>query len=62
MLHASLVFLFLRPQVMEAREEVEETEDVAKLQRLLQANRQQQQDIVRRLSRAFDSPSGSRCA
>lgn len=46
---------------MEAREEVEETEDGAKLQRLLQLNRQQQEGIVRRLGRAFDSPSGSRC-
>jgi hypothetical protein len=44
-----------RSQVMEAREEVEETDDPEVLQRLLKANRSQQAEVVKALGKAFES-------
>ena len=41
------------PQVLEAREEVEETDDPKRLHALLSANRERQQALVAQLSRAF---------
>ncbi len=38
---------------MEAREQVESTEDVPELQQMLQANVQQQSGVVGRMSQAF---------
>jgi len=49
-------------QVLEAREEVEATEDPAVLRRLLQQNRQQQARLVEELGEAFSRPTGTQDA
>lgn len=45
-------------EVLEAREEVESTDDVQRLQQLLARNRQQQEALVRGLSEAFRAGEG----
>lgn len=55
---SSLLATFHRLQVLEAREEVESTDDVQRLQQLLARNRQQQEALVRGLSEAFRAGEG----
>ncbi len=54
----SLLAAFHRLQVLEAREEVESTDDAQVLQQLLARNRQQQEGLVRGLSEAFGAGEG----
>eukprot|EP00955_Chlamydomonas_euryale_P053899 355645-Chlamydomonas_euryale.AAC.2 len=49
-------------QVMEAREQVEETDDESELRLLLEANQLQQQQVIQRLGKVFAEPGAERQA
>ncbi|GAX75929.1 hypothetical protein CEUSTIGMA_g3372.t1 [Chlamydomonas eustigma] len=56
---ASISDLDFLNEVMDLRERVDETSDIAPLQSLLTANKEQQRQLIQRLSSALASPCGS---